>query len=216
MDYNSDIAISNIDNIVCVLNEGGMRTCREIAERLVELASDDQLDSKLNAPRNPDRRNVSYMEQQIRQEVRRSLNAHFGNPEETGFDIYRAASFREVERFWVAEEQFLANEDEDYEGSIHLEEMLEENDLVHMLDPDAPLIDNLIEANKNHDIKASRHLRDMSNLGNGSFFNPDMPSSLAEALTEHLSVEARENKYSVDQLSDRINIIVNKLEGRGE
>lgn len=103
MDYNHNVAMSNIVNIFAALNQGGMLSVRDITNRIIEDTPEDVVFDKIRAARLPENRTVQYMANQLRGEIRRSLNTYFANCEHIRID--RATAHNDVERFWVVEPQ---------------------------------------------------------------------------------------------------------------
>lgn len=103
MDYNRELSMTNIHNVVVALNSGGMFTCQELMDKLWIDSTLVQRETKIMAARNPANRTSHYARKQIRQEIRRTLYDHFNNLGDTQFYIYRATAYNDLEKFWVAE-----------------------------------------------------------------------------------------------------------------
>ena len=103
MKYDFAKALSNLHNVVVVLNEGGMVSCRDIADRLWSVSPGWKQGDKIASAKLPRNRNELYAITQLRQEVRRSLNDYFSSDSE--FFINRATALNDSERFWVEDTQ---------------------------------------------------------------------------------------------------------------
>ena len=101
MDYNWDLAISSLHNVVNTLNKGGTFTVRQIAEDLWEEAPSWKISDKVHAARKPELRNLSYAKKQLRQEVRRTLDDLRG--EESWYEILSIKPYGSPELFYVVE-----------------------------------------------------------------------------------------------------------------
>ena len=102
MAYNNEVSMANMCNISEALNQGGMKSCEDIANTVWYGVSQEVRDRKIEASRKEESRTVHYALLQLRKEVRRSLNSYFmgnGNP----YDLYSATAYKDVERFWTLE-----------------------------------------------------------------------------------------------------------------
>jgi len=227
MDYNHDISIASIHNIVVALNAGGMLSCDDIMNRSWNLASGQQQGDKITAARNPANHTEAYARQQLRQEVRRSLYSHFNDPESTGFDIYRATAHGDVERFWVAEEQVVLDQvDLLPEAPAIIQAAIEIGDMFRPELPDDASLFERLEAANNTETASSDLIRTAiegpysGNVqGNAiQYVNPDMPEEFASVLTETLSEEfcglenTSANRHRIDT---RVCEIIAHLEAQG-
>lgn len=105
MTFNHNISMANIRNIVVALNQGGMLSCDDIMNRVWGLATARQQQRKVTAPRNVEFHNIEYAKQQLRGEIRRSLNDYFNVGSYDHYEIYRATAHGDAERFWVPRRQ---------------------------------------------------------------------------------------------------------------
>lgn len=184
MDYNYELSLANIHNVVVSLNSGGMQSCDGIMRKVWDEAPDQCREDKIGKPSAVSKRTESYARKQLRQEVRRSLYSHFNDPERSGFDIFRATPHGDVEHFWVAEPQTV--EVEPIVEPVLLPTVL----LPTILPPDASLIERLNAANDTMS-SSTQLLRDAvdNEVHTGTFVNTDMPVQFAGVLTETLSEE---------------------------
>lgn len=145
MEFNTQVSMSNLDNIVAILEEGGMKTCRDIMNRSWELASDDQIASKIAAPRSQRNHTDEYAQTQLRGEIRRSLYDYFSDTE-SSYSIFRAKALRDPERFWVSEVQSQVEQEEE---EVSLMEALSRQsvvvDLEDLSDEAVGTLDTLLE-----------------------------------------------------------------------
>ena len=213
MDYNYELSLANIRNVVVALNNGGMQSCDDIMCKVWDEAPDQCRQDKIGKPASASKRTESYARKQLRQEVRRSLYSHFNDPERSGFDIFRATPHGDVEHFWVAEPQTV-----DVETVLEptVEPVLAPISCRPVLSPNASLIERLNAANDTMSSSAQL-IRDA--VGNevsvGTFINDNMPDGFAGVLTETLSEEfcgLPVNDSTKTRLAERIEGIIAELE----
>ena len=210
MEYNHNLAMSNIHNVVVALNSGGMLTCNALMNRVWDNATEEQINSKINAARNASNRTTLYARKQLRQEIRRSLYTHFNDVEALGLYIYRATPVGSPEMFWVVEEQIVnAVEEPVVEMPVSVASASRCSPPVSMA-----LIDRLIAAN-NSSILTSDLVQDSAD---NNFVNTDMPVEVCELLTEEFSEFSGLdlNAANIRRINDRVMDICHFLTERGE
>lgn len=112
MVYDHNISMANIDNIIVALNKGGVLSCEDLMERLWDDAPLAQVERKISAPRNPALHNEDYARKQIKQEIRRSLNAYFDQIGGCSHGIHRINPLHDTEHFYVSRPHVRVNPEE--------------------------------------------------------------------------------------------------------
>lgn len=109
MDYQHNLSMANLHNIVVALNQGGVLSCYDLMERIWDAASPGQRERKINAPADVYKRTEEFARVQVMQEIRRSIYEHYNMDRHPELEILRVIPVDSAEMFYVTSPQEISH-----------------------------------------------------------------------------------------------------------
>lgn len=226
MDYNFNVSLANLHNVVVALNQGGMLTCEDIMNRLWDDAPISAQSAKINAPRNPAVRTHDYARQQLKQEVRRSLYGHFNDVASTGYFIHRASPLGSPEYFWVTDVQESPTPVEHTRGNTPELAVYDSPGVVTLHDDEpavtsaSPLIERLVAANNSTTPTSELLTEALDNSvvsgNNFSFISESAPQPMLDVMTNEINdLKFPATPQGRSDVSRAVANVITQLQDRG-